>query len=822
MQKYTVTGMSCAACSARVERAVSALPAVDACAVNLLAGSMTVEGTATSEEIMAAVAAAGYGASPADRRAALPSEEELHPGRRVPPLLRRLLFSLLLLLPLMYLSMGYVMWGLPLPAALACEPLLIAWLEALLTAAVLALNAGFFVRGARGLLHGAPNMDTLVSLGAGAAFLYSLFSLIVAGGDSVAASHLLHGLYFESAAMILVLVSVGKMLEARAKGRTTDAIRALMELSPKTATVLRDGEERTVPAAEVVVGDIFFVRPGEHVPVDGVVLDGTSAVNEAALTGESIPVDKAAGDTVVTATQNGQGFLRCRATRVGEDTTLAEIIRLVGDAAAGKAPIAKAADRVSAVFVPAVMGIALLAGIIWYAAGAGFSYALARSISVLVISCPCALGLATPVAIMVGSGVGARQGILFKTAAALEEAGRVKTVVFDKTGTVTRGELTVTDLLPYKITAYALLLRAAALERKSEHPLSRAVTLRASEDGLSLPEISEFEVFPGRGLSGCLDGRRIVGGNAAYVGGFCPLPADWEARASRLADEGKTPLFFAEEGDFLGIIAVADSIREDAAEAVAELEALGIHTVMLTGDHERTARAIAARVGITDVVAGVLPEGKERAVAARATDGRVMMVGDGINDAPALARADLGVAIGAGSDVAIDAADVVLVKSRPRDVPAAIRLSRAVVRNVYENLFFAFLYNSLGIPLAAGLFVPLLGWELSPMFGAAAMSLSSVSVVSNALRLYSFDPRKTKQKKENTPMKKKMKIEGMMCPHCEARVKSVLEGIAGVGEAIVSHESGSATLTLHSPVADELLRTAVENEHYRVIKISEE
>ncbi len=820
MEKYTVTDMSCAACAARVERAVSALPSVESCAVNLLAGTMTVTGTATAEEIIAAVTHAGYGAAPADRKKTVVSKEEL-PAGKLPPLLRRLFFSIPLLLALMYLSMGYVMWGFPLPAALAEAPLFLAWLEALLAAAVIALNFGFYIRGIKGLLHLSPNMDTLVSLGSGVAFLYSLVSLIGVGTDADAARHLLHGLYFESAAMILVLVSVGKMLEARAKGKTADAIRALMALAPKTATVLRDGKEVTIPAEEVAVGDVFLVRPGEHIPVDGIVESGESAVNEAALTGESIPVDKTAGDTVASATRNQSGFLRCRATRVGEDTTLSEIIRLVGDASSGKAPIAKIADRVSSVFVPIVMGIALVAGVIWYAAGAGFSYALARAISVLVISCPCALGLATPVAIMVGSGIGARNGILFKTAAALEEAGRVKTVIFDKTGTVTEGILTVTDLLPHEISAEELLLRAAALEKKSEHPLSRAVVSRAEEEEMALPESKGFAALPGRGLTASIGDVVLFGGNTAYIAEHAPIPTEWEEAAVRLADEGKTPLFFAEEGKLLGIIAVADRVRPDAAAAVSALRALGIRPVMLTGDNERTARAIASRVGIEDVIADVLPAGKAEAVDARRRDGRVMMVGDGINDAPALARADIGVAIGAGSDVAIDSADVVLMKSRPTDVPALIRLSRAVVRNIRGNLFFAFLYNALGIPLAAGLFVPLLGWELPPMFGAAAMSLSSVSVVSNALRLYSFDPRKTKPEKEIKPMKKVMHIEGMMCPHCEARVKTVLAGIAGVADAAVSHESGTATLTLAAPVADEVLRAAVEAEHYRVTAIDE-
>ncbi len=822
MQTYRVSGMSCAACSARVESAVAAVGGVGACSVNLLTHSMTVEGSVSPDAVIAAVVRAGYGASLLEdgRAAADPLRD-----RETPRLVRRLILSCALLLTLMYVSMGHVMWGLPLPSALEADPFAILLLEGVLSALVIALNFGFFVRGTRGLLHGAPNMDTLVSLGSAAAFLYSTLVLIGMGADAAAGNTAdmhaaLHGVYYESAAMILVLVSVGKMLEARAKGRTTDALTALIALSPKTATLLFDGKEVTVPVEEVRVGDIFLVRPGEHIPVDGEVLEGESAVNEAALTGESIPVDKRAGDRVACATQNCSGFLSCRATRVGEDTTLSEIIRLVSDASAGKAPIAKAADRVSAVFVPLVMAIAALSTVIWLLIDPSFSHALGRGIAVLVISCPCALGLATPVAIMVGSGVGARQGILFKTAAVLEEAGKVKTVILDKTGTVTRGVLAVTDLVPLGISEEHLLTAACSLESKSEHPLARAILSCGEEKRISLTPVTSFSALPGQGLFGMTEEGLLRGGNAAYLSAYTVIPPAFTDMAERLSGEGKTPLFFARDGIFLGMIAVADTVREESAAAVGALSELGIRTVMLTGDNERTARAIAARVGIDEVVAGVLPEGKERVVAAERAHGRVMMVGDGINDAPALARADVGVAIGAGSDVAIDAADIVLMRSRADDIPAMIRLSRAVMHTVRQNLFFAFVYNAIGIPLAAGLFVPLLGWELPPMFGAAAMSLSSVSVVSNALRLYAFSPYKIK-KKEIKPMKKTMHIEGMMCPHCEARVKGVLEALDGVAVAAVSHESGIAALTLTAPVADSLLKSVIEAEHYTVTSIEE-
>ena len=809
--------MSCAACSARVESAVRALAGVEECSVNLLTGSMTVEGEVAPDAVIAAVVCAGYRASIAGKAEAV-SADPLR-DRETPRLVRRLSASVVLLLFLMYISMGYAMWGLPLPFVLVENPFLILLFEAVSAAAVIALNFGFFLRGTRGLLHGAPNMDTLVSLGSAAAFLYSTLVLIgaavdTAAGNTAAVHAAMHDLYYESAAMILVLVSVGKMLEARAKGKTADALRSLMALSPKTATLLRDGEEISVPVESVKVGDIFLVRPGEHIPVDGVILAGEGAVNESALTGESIPVNKQAGDGVACATQNMSGFLSCRATRVGEDTTLSEIIRLVSDAAASKAPIAKAADRVSAVFVPLVMGIALIALAVWTAARGDFSYALGRAISVLVISCPCALGLATPVAIMVGSGVGARRGILFKTATALEEAGKAKTVILDKTGTVTRGELTVTDLAPCAVSEEDLLTVAASLEWQSEHPLSRAIVACGEERSVRLFAVTEFSALPGRGLIATADGAILRGGNAAYLSAYASIPAEFEEKAAALAEEGKTPLFFARDDAFLGMIAVVDTVREESAAAVRALAELGVHTVMLTGDNERTARAIAARVGIDEMVAGVLPKGKEKVVASWRTRGRVMMVGDGINDAPALARADVGVAIGAGSDVAIDAADVVLMRSRADDIPTLIRLSRAVMPTVRQNLFFAFVYNAIGIPLAAGAFIPLLGWELPPMFGAAAMSLSSVSVVSNALRLYTFSPEKPKKrdKKEMRSMKKTMHIEGMMCPHCEARVKSVLEGLDGVAEAAVSHESGTAVLTLSAPVADGVLKSTVEAE----------
>ena len=827
LKKYKISGMSCAACSARVEGAVRALAGVEDCSVNLLTGSMTVEGEVAPDTVIAAVVAAGYGASLAEGGS--PAAADPLRDRETPRLVRRLVISVALLLPLMYLSMGYAMWGLPLPSFLVENPFVIMLLEAVLAAAVIALNFGFFVRGTRGLFHGAPNMDTLVSLGSAAAFVYSLLVLVgaafdTAAGNTAAVHAVLHGLYYESAAMILVLVSVGKMLEARAKGKTTDALRSLMALSPKTATVLRDGKELVLPAESVRVGDIFLVRPGEHIPVDGVIIEGEGAVNESALTGESIPVDKAAGDSVACATQNMSGFLSCRATRVGEDTTLSEIIRLVSDAAASKAPIAKAADRVSAVFVPLVMGIALLSLAVWLAVTQDFSYALARAISVLVISCPCALGLATPVAIMVGSGVGARRGILFKSATALEVAGKVRTVILDKTGTVTRGELVVTDLVPHAVSSEELLAAACSLEAKSEHPLSRAIVAFGEEKGIRPHAVTEFSALPGRGLVGMEGDVPLRGGNAPYLSQYTEIPPSFADRALALSEEGKTPLFFARGDAFLGMIAVADTVRKESAAAVRALSALGVHTVMLTGDNERTARAIAARVGIDEVVAGVLPEGKEQVVASWRARGRVMMVGDGINDAPALARADVGVAIGAGSDVAIDAADVVLMRSRADDIPTLIRLSRAVMRTVRQNLFFAFVYNAIGIPLAAGALIPLLSWELPPMFGAAAMSLSSVSVVSNALRLYTFSPEKSKKrdKKEIKTMKKTVHIEGMMCPHCEARVKSVLEGLDGVAEAAVSHESGTAVLVLTAPVADSTLKSVVEAEHYTVTAIEED
>ena len=837
MEQYTVTGMSCAACSARVEKAVSGVEGVSSCSVNLLTNSMGVEGSASPEAIIAAVEAAGYGAARkgAVKASSPVAEEDALRDRDTPVLKRRLLSSLGFLLVLMYISMGHTMWGFPLPAFLDGNPVALGLMELLLAAIVMLINKKFFTSGLRGLLHGAPNMDTLVALGSGVSFAYSTVALFamtaaVQRGDAAGAHALLHDLYFESAAMILTLITVGKMLEARSKGKTTDALKSLMRLAPQTACVERGGKELSVPIDEVVRGDVFLVRPGESIPVDGVVLSGVSSVNEAALTGESIPVDKAAGDRVSAATVNQSGFLRCEAERVGEDTTLSKIIKMVGDAAATKAPIAKLADRVSGVFVPAVIAVALVTFAIWLLLGKAFGYALSRAIAVLVISCPCALGLATPVAIMVGNGVGAKNGILFKTAVSLEEAGKAQIVVLDKTGTVTNGEPVVTDLLPAEgVSGEELLAAALSLEKKSEHPLARAVTTYAAERGTEGREVEDFSALPGNGLRARLDGEELLGGSLAYISSLVSVPPELRERADALSEKGKTPLLFAKGGELLGVIAVADTVKDDAAEAVRELKGMGIHVVMLTGDNARTAAAIGEQVGADEVISGVLPDGKESVIRSLQQRGRVAMVGDGINDAPALTRADIGIAIGAGADVAIDAADVVLMKSRVRDIPAAIRLSRATLTNIKENLFWAFFYNVVCIPLAAGAYARF-GLTLSPMIGAAAMSLSSFCVVSNALRLNLrniYDPgrdkaiKKTlgKSDKEETPMTKTMKIEGMMCPHCEARVKKTLEALEAVSSAEVSHVSGSAVVTLAAPVEDEVLKKAVEAQGYDVLGI---
>ena len=836
MEQYTVTGMSCAACSARVEKAVSAVPGVTSCSVSLLTNSMGVEGTASAEAVVSAVQAAGYGASlkgaPCAPTAA--AQEDALADRETPALKRRLIASLGFLIALMYVSMGHMMWGWPLPACLADNHVAMGLLQMLLTIAVMVINQKFFINGFRSLLHGAPNMDTLVALGAAASFGYSTYALFAmtgaqVRGDAAAVMQYMHEFYFESAAMILALITVGKMLEARSKGKTTDALRSLMKLAPQTATLVRGGQEIAVPIAQVRRGDVFVVRPGESIPVDGVVLEGESAVNESALTGESIPVDKAVGDSVSAATTNQSGFLRCEATRVGEDTTLSQIIKMVSDAAATKAPIAKVADRVSGVFVPTVIALAILTTAVWLLCGQSIGFALARGISVLVISCPCALGLATPVAIMVGNGLGAKNGILFKTAVSLEETGKTEIVALDKTGTITQGEPRVTDVLPAEgMTQGALLSLAAALEQRSEHPLARAVMMRAEEDGLTAAPVGDFRALPGNGLTATLSGETLLGGSLSFVSSQVDVPRSIRQKAEALAEEGKTPLLFAQAGRLAGVIAVADVIKADSPAAIAALRNMGIRVVMLTGDNEKTARAIGRLAGVDEVIAGVLPEGKESVIRRLQAQGKVAMVGDGINDAPALTRADIGVAIGAGTDVAIDAADVVLMKSRLSDVPAAIRLSRATLRNIHENLFWAFFYNVIGIPLAAGVWIPLFGWTLNPMFGAAAMSLSSFCVVSNALRLNLFklhDAGKDKKinrhskHKEETTMVKTMKIEGMMCGHCEAAVKKALEAIDGVASAEVSHTDGTAVVTLSKPVENAALRKAVEDKDYTVTDI---
>ena len=836
MEQYTVTGMSCAACSARVEKAVSAVPGVTSCSVSLLTNSMGVEGTASAEAVVSAVQAAGYGASlkGASCVPTAAAQEDALADRETPALKRRLIASLGFLIALMYVSMGHMMWGWPLPACLADNHVAMGLLQMLLTIAVMVINQKFFINGFRSLLHGAPNMDTLVALGAAASFGYSTYALFAmtgaqVRGDAAAVMRYMHEFYFESAAMILALITVGKMLEARSKGKTTDALRSLMKLAPQTATLVRGGQEIAVPIAQVRRGDVFVVRPGESIPVDGVVLEGESAVNESALTGESIPVDKAVGDSVSAATTNQSGFLRCEATRVGEDTTLSQIIKMVSDAAATKAPIAKVADRVSGVFVPTVIALAILTTAVWLLCGQSIGFALARGISVLVISCPCALGLATPVAIMVGNGLGAKNGILFKTAVSLEETGKTEIVALDKTGTITQGEPRVTDVLPAEgMTQGALLSLAAALEQRSEHPLARAVMMRAEEEGLTAAPVGDFRALPGNGLTATLSGEALLGGSLSFVSSQVDVPRSIRQKAEALAEEGKTPLLFAQAGRLAGVIAVADVIKADSPAAIAALRNMGIRVVMLTGDNEKTARAIGRLAGVDEVIAGVLPEGKESVIRRLQAQGKVAMVGDGINDAPALTRADIGVAIGAGTDVAIDAADVVLMKSRLSDVPAAIRLSRATLRNIHENLFWAFFYNVIGIPLAAGVWIPLFGWTLNPMFGAAAMSLSSFCVVSNALRLNLFklhDAGKDKKinrhskHKEETTMVKTMKIEGMMCGHCEAAVKKALEAIDGVASAEVSHTDGTAVVTLSKPVENAALRKAVEDKDYTVTDI---
>ena len=855
MEQYTVTGMSCAACSARVEKAVKAVPGVTSCSVSLLTNSMGVEGTASASAIVKAVQEAGYGASPKAAAAETPSAElDALADHETPRLKKRLIASLVFLAVLMYFSMGHMMWGWPLPHWFDGNHVAMGLVQLLLAGIVMVINQKFFISGFKGLLHRAPNMDTLVALGSSASFLWSTYALFAmtraqVDGNDALVMHYMMELYFESAAMILTLITVGKMLEARSKGKTTDALKSLMKLAPQTATLLREGAEVTVPIAQVKKGDLFVVRPGENIPVDGLVLEGSSAVNESALTGESIPVDKAAGDKVSAATTNQSGFLKCEATRVGEDTTLAQIIRMVSDAAATKAPIAKIADTVSGFFVPAVISISVLTTLVWLLLGREFGYALARGISVLVISCPCALGLATPVAIMVGNGLGARNGILFKTAASLEAAGRTQIVALDKTGTITSGEPRVTDILPAGgISESELLTLAASLEQKSEHPLAKAVLAYAETETIACPDVTDFAALPGNGLSARLDGMEIYGGNAEFIATKASVPAELRAEAARLAAEGKTPLFFGGAGRLMGVIAVADTLKEDSPRAIRELQNMGIRVVMLTGDNQRTADAIGRQAGVDEVIAGVLPDGKEAVIRRLQESGKVAMVGDGINDAPALTRADTGIAIGAGTDVAIDAADVVLMNSRLSDVPAAIRLSRATLRNIHENLFWAFIYNIIGIPLAAGVFIPF-GLTLNPMFGAAAMSLSSFCVVSNALRLNLFDLHSTKHDrkpksaalpaapvqpaaaentaepvsapvvKEDNAMKKTLHVEGMMCCHCEARVKKALEALPAVDEAVVSHEAGTAIVTLNAEVSDADLKKAVEDQDYKVTGI---
>lgn len=852
MEQYSVTGMSCAACVSRVEKAVSKVPGVTSCSVSLLTNSMGVEGNASTQDIILAVEQAGYGAERKNPNSnsdagnkAVTEQEDILKDKETPLLKRRLLYSVGFLVVLMYFSMGHMMWNWPIPSFFQDNHVAMGLLQLLLTVVVMVINQKFFINGFKSLLHGAPNMDTLVALGSAAAFAYSTYALFAMTdaqllGNAKLVMSYMHEFYFESAAMILTLITVGKMLEARAKGKTTDALKSLMKLAPKTAVIIEDDKEMEVPIEQVRIGTVFVVRPGENIPVDGRIIEGNSAVNESALTGESIPVDKAAGDAVSAATTNLSGFLKCEATRVGEDTTLSQIIRMVSDAAATKAPIAKVADRVSGVFVSAVITVAVITIIIWMLTGQSFGYALARGISVLVISCPCALGLATPVAIMVGNGMGARHGIMFKTAVSLEETGKVQIVALDKTGTITRGEPGVTDLIPADgITEDNLLTYAYALENKSEHPLAKAIVKIAVEKNLVEEKIENFQVFPGNGLQAEWNGEILYGGNIGFIQNHTTVSREFLKKAESLAEQGKTPLFFGKNEELLGVIAVADVMKEDSAQAIRELQNMGIKVVMLTGDNEKTAKAIGKQAGVDEVIAGVLPDGKEQVIQKLKLQGKTAMVGDGINDAPALTRADMGIAIGAGADIAIDAADVVLMKSRLSDVPAAIRLSRATLRNIHQNLFWAFFYNVAGIPLAAGVWIPLFGWELNPMFGAAAMSLSSFCVVTNALRLNLFklyDTKKDNRKRtsereeqrcfyedkvmmEEMTMIKTMKIEGMMCGHCEARVKKCLEALPGVAEAVVSHEQGTAVLTLSSEIADDVLKKTVEEQDYTVLEI---
>ena len=841
MEQYTVTGMSCAACSARVEKAVSGVKGVTSCSVSLLTNSMGVEGTASAEEIIAAVRDAGYGAAlkrgNKEQTTRLSSDEDALKDRETPVLKKRLITSLGFWIVLMYVSMGHMMWGWPLPSFFNDNHVAMGLLQLLLTVIIMVINQKFFISGFKSLWHRAPNMDALVALGSMAAFVYSTFALFAmtdaqVKGNADAVMSYMHEFYFESAATILALITLGKMLEARSKGKTTDALKGLMKLAPKTATLLRDGAEIPVPIEQVAKGDIFVVRPGENIPVDGTVLDGNSAVDESTLTGESIPVDKAAGSAVSAGTLNQSGFIRCEATRVGEDTTLSQIIQMVSDAAATKAPIAKVADKVSGVFVPAVITIAVITVIVWLLAGQTAGFALARGISVLVISCPCALGLATPVAIMVGNGVGAKNGILFKTAVSLEETGKTQIVALDKTGTITQGEPKVTDIIPVNGRSEKELLSIAyALEKKSEHPLARAINQKAEQDGLKANEVEQFKALPGNGLTAFYDGAVLFGGSYKFISGQFQVPAEIKVKSDQLSEEGKTPLFFAYDGELCGIIAVADIIKEDSPQAIKEMRNMGIHVVMLTGDNERTAKAIGAKAGVDEVIAGVLPDGKESVIRKLQQKGKVIMVGDGINDAPALTSADIGIAIGAGADVAIDAADVVLMKSSLSDVPAAIRLSRATLHNIHENLFWAFIYNIVGIPLAAGVFIGVLGWQLNPMFAAAAMSLSSFSVVTNALRLNFFRMHDSKRdhkiknklkitiEKETKTMEKTLKIEGMMCGHCEMHTKKALEALDGVTEASVSHKTGTAIVTLEKDISDDILKQVVADQGYKVTDI---
>lgn len=833
MKKFNVTGMSCAACSSRVEKAVSKVEGVQSCSVSLLTNSMGVEGSASEESIIAAVEKAGYGASVAGAEKKQSAETDQLKDKDTPVLMHRLIASVGFLAVLMYISMGHMMWGWPLPAFFADNHIAMGLVQLLLCVIIMVINQKFFINGFKGLIHRSPNMDTLVALGSGASFVYSVYALFamtdaqVKGNAELVMSYM-HEFYFESAAMILTLITVGKMLEAHSKGKTTNALKALLNLAPKKATLLIDGKETEVTVDKVKKGDVFVVRPGESIPVDAEITDGSTAVDESALTGESIPVDKTVGDSVSAGTINKSGFIKCSATAVGEDTALSQIIKMVSDAAATKAPVAKIADKVSGVFVPAVIVIALITIAVWLLCGQTVGYALARGISVLVISCPCALGLATPVAIMVGNGMGARKGILFKTAASLEEAGKTQIAVLDKTGTITKGEPKVTDIIPFEITENELLKYAYSIEVKSEHPLAKAIIVIAEELSLNPYEVTDFKAESGNGLSAEYNGKRIIGGSKKYISSIIGISNDILSKADKLSEEGKTPLFFMLDNKLLGIIAVADVIKEESPQAIKQLQNMGIKVVMLTGDNERTAKAVGKLAGVDEVIAGVMPDGKEKVVAELKKQGKVLMVGDGINDAPALTRADIGMAIGSGTDIAIDAADVVFMKSKLTDVPAAVRLSRKTLRNIHENLFWAFIYNVIGIPLAAGVWIPLLGWQLNPMFGAAAMSLSSFCVVTNALRLNFFDitnPKKDrkikyKSKKDDNAMTKTMKIDGMMCSHCEGRVKQSLEGLAQVSQAEVSHEKGTAVVTLTAEVSNDVLKKTVEDQGYNVISIS--